>query len=158
MAAKLVPGSPAPDFELPTDEGETVRLRDFKGKKLVIFFYPRADTPGCTRESIAFSELKNAFAKAGTAVLGVSADEVEAQEAFKKKHRLKVPLGSDTTRKMLKDYGAWGERSLYGRKFMGIIRSTVLIDAKGRVAQVWPKVRVDGHAEAVLEAARALTV
>ncbi len=156
MAANLEPGAKAPSFKLPLDDGSTVGLATFKGKKLVIYFYPRADTPGCTRESIAFSNLKTAFAKANTEVLGVSADPVEAQGAFKKKHGLKLPLGSDPAHKMLTDYGAWGERSLYGRKFMGIIRSTVLIDARGRVARVWPKVKVEGHAEAVLEAARAL--
>jgi peroxiredoxin Q/BCP len=156
MAANLALGGKAPDFELPTDDGGTVRLRDFKGKKLVVYFYPRADTPGCTRESIAFYGLKAAFARASTALLGVSADPVEAQGKFKKKHALKLALGSDITHRMLKDYGAWGEKSLYGRKFMGIIRSTVLIDEEGRVARVWPKVRVEGHAEDVLEAARAL--
>jgi thioredoxin-dependent peroxiredoxin len=156
MPANLAPGKKAPDFELPSDGGGTVRLGDFKGQKLVVYFYPKADTPGCTKESIAFSKLKAAFAKANTVVLGVSADPVDAQDAFKKKHSLKVPLGSDENRKMLKDYDAWGEKSMYGRKFMGIIRSTVLIDDKGRVARVWPKVRVDGHAEEVLEAAREL--
>lgn len=156
MAANLAPGGKAPDFELPSDDGGTVRLADFKGKKLVVYFYPKADTPGCTTESIAFSKLKPSFSRADTAVLGVSADPVEAQGKFKAKHSLKLPLGSDTSHKMLKDYGVWGEKSLYGRKFMGIIRTTVLIDAKGRVARVWPKVKVDGHAEEVLEAARAL--
>jgi thioredoxin-dependent peroxiredoxin len=156
MAANLAPGGKAPDFELPSDDGGTVRLADFKGKKLVVYFYPRADTPGCTRESIAFSALKAAFARANTIVLGVSADAVDAQGKFKKKHSLKVSLGSDTSHKMLKDYGAWGEKSLYGRKFLGIIRSTVLIDEKGRIARVWPKVKVDGHADEVLAAARDL--
>jgi thioredoxin-dependent peroxiredoxin len=156
MAANLAPGGKAPDFELPSDNGGTVRLADFKGKKLVVYFYPRADTPGCTRESIAFSALKAAFARANSVVLGVSADAVDAQGKFKKKHSLKVSLGSDTSHKMLKDYGAWGEKSLYGRKFMGIIRSTVLIDEKGRIARVWPKVKVDGHADEVLAAARDL--
>jgi peroxiredoxin Q/BCP len=156
MPANLVPGKKAPDFELPSDDGGTVRLADFKGQKLVVYFYPKADTPGCTTESIAFSKLKAAFAKANTAVLGVSADPVAAQGKFKKKHSLKLSLGSDETKAMLKDYDAWGERSMYGRKFMGIIRSTVLIDEQGRVAQVWPKVRVDGHADEVLEAARAI--
>jgi peroxiredoxin Q/BCP len=156
MPANLAPGKKAPAFELPSDDGGTVSLDDFKGKKLVVYFYPKADTPGCTKESIAFSKLKTAFAKANTAVLGVSADPVDAQDAFKKKHCLKLPLGSDETRMMLKAYDAWGEKSLYGRKFMGTIRSTVLIDEEGKVARVWPKVRVDGHAEAVLEAAKEL--
>jgi len=156
MSAKLAPGIKAPDFELSIDDGTTASLKDFKGQKLVIYFYPKADTPGCTTESIAFSKLRAAFTKADTAVLGVSADEVAAQEKFKKKHKLKVPLASDPTRKMITDYAAWGEKSLYGRKFMGIIRSTVLIGRDGRVAQVWPKVKVDGHAEEVLAAAKVL--
>lgn len=156
MAANLAPGDKAPDFEVQSDDGGTVRLSDFQGQKLVVFFYPKADTPGCTKESIAFSKLKASFSRANTALLGVSADTVDAQGKFKKKHSLKVPLGADTNRKMLKDYDAWGEKSLYGRTFMGIIRSTVLIDDKGRVVRVWPKVRVDGHAEEVLAAARTL--
>lgn len=156
MAANLAPGGKAPDFEVLTDDGGTVRLSDFRGQKLVVFFYPKADTPGCTKESIAFSKLKASFSRANTALLGVSADPVEAQGKFRKKHSLKVPLGADTRREMLQDYHAWGEKSLYGRKFMGIIRSTVLIDEKGRIARVWPKVKVDGHAEEVLEATRAL--
>lgn len=158
MPAKIVPGARAPSFELPNDEGGTVSLADFKGRNLVIYFYPKADTPGCTKESIDFSAFKAAFAKANTAILGVSADPVEAQDAFKKKHRLKIPLASDTARKMIEAYGAWGERSMYGRRFMGIIRSTVLIGADGRIVQVWPKVKVEGHAEEVLAAAKAIEV
>jgi peroxiredoxin Q/BCP len=156
MPANLVPGKKAPDFELPADDGGAVRLGDFKGQKLVVYFYPKADTPGCTKESIAFSKLKAAFAKANTAVIGVSADPAVAQGKFKTKHGLKLTLGSDESKAMLKAYDAWGEKSLYGRKFMGVIRSTVLIDEAGKVARVWPKVRVEGHAEDVLEAARAL--
>jgi peroxiredoxin Q/BCP len=156
MAVELGEGDKAPAFKLPADDGSVLTLADFKGKNLVVFFYPKADTPGCTKESIAFSQLKTAFTKANTAVVGVSADSRAAQNAFKKKHSLKVPLISDETRKMIKDYGAWGERSMYGRKFMGIIRSTFLIGPDGRVARVWPKVKVDGHAEEVLEAAQSL--
>ena len=156
MTDELHEGAKAPAFKLPAESGDTITLADFKGKNLVIFFYPRADTPGCTKESIAFSKLKAAFTKANTAVVGVSADPVTAQDAFKKKHGLKVPLISDETRQMIKDYGAWGERSMYGRKFMGIIRTTVLIGADGRVVRIWPKVKVEGHAEEVLEAAQAL--
>ena len=115
-----------------------------------------APTPGCTIESKAFSSLSKAFAKAGTAVLGVSADPVKAQDAFKAKHRLAVPLASDEAHRMLEAYGVWGEKSMYGRKFMGIIRTTVLIDATGRIALIWPKVKVEGHAEEVLAAAKAL--
>jgi thioredoxin-dependent peroxiredoxin len=154
--APLKEGAKAPPFELPRDGGGSVSLADFKGRKLVLFFYPRADTPGCTRESIEFSKLRAAFSKAGTDVLGISADSVEAQDAFKKKHKLSVPLLSDERKEMLKAYGAWGKKSMYGKSFMGIIRSTVLIGPDGRIARIWPKVRVDGHAEQVLEAAKAL--
>ena len=152
----LAEGAKAPAFHLPRDGGDSVSLSDFAGRKLVVFFYPRADTPGCTREAIDFTRLKGDFAAAGTAVLGVSADAVKAQEAFRNKHQLAVPLISDEKHEMLAAYGAWGEKSLYGRTFMGIIRTTLLIDADGRVARVWRNVRVDGHAETVLEAARAL--
>jgi peroxiredoxin Q/BCP len=154
--AALKEGAKAPPFELPRDGGGSVSLADFKSRKLVLYFYPRADTPGCTRESIAFSKLRAAFSKAGTDVLGISADPVEAQDAFKKKHQLSVALLSDERREMLKAYGAWGKKSMYGKTFMGIIRTTVLIGPDGRVARIWPKVRVDGHAEEVLEAAKAL--
>jgi len=156
MSAKLAPGDKAPSFELPADDGGKVSLADFKGRKLVIYFYPRADTPGCTKESIDFSKHKSAFSRANTAVLGVSADPVKAQAKFRDKHDLKIPLGSDETAKMLKAYDAWGEKSLYGRKFLGVIRSTVLIGEDGRIAQIWPKVKVEGHAEEVLAAAKAL--
>ena len=152
----LAPGSNAPAFTLKRDGGGTVSLADLKGRKLVIYFYPKADTPGCTREAIDFSRLKKEFAKADTEVVGVSADPVEAQDRFKKKHGLSVSLGSDPEHKMLTAYEAWGKKSMYGRTFMGVIRMTYLIDAKGRIAQVWPKVRVDGHADEVLAAAKAL--
>jgi peroxiredoxin Q/BCP len=122
----------------------------------VIYFYPKADTPGCTREAIDFSRLQKQFAKAGTEVLGVSADPVEKQDKFKTKHKLTVALASDPTHDMLTAYGAWGKKSLYGRTFMGVIRKTVLIGADGRVARVWPKVSVDGHAAEVLAAAKEL--
>ena len=156
MARSLAEGAKAPGFHLPRDGGNSVSLSDFKGQKLVVFFYPRADTPGCTKEAIDFTRLRSEFATAGTAVLGVSADPVKAQEAFRNKHQLAVPLVSDEQHEMLEAYGAWGEKSLYGRKFMGIIRTTVLIGADGRVARIWRNVRVDGHADEVLEAARTL--
>jgi thioredoxin-dependent peroxiredoxin len=149
-------GSKAPDFSMPCDGGGTVSLADFAGRKLVIFFYPRADTPGCTRESIDFSRLKAEFRKAGTEVLGVSADPVKAQDAFKKKHDLSISLGSDPTHTMLEAYGAWGEKSMYGKKFLGILRTTLLISADGRITRIWPKVKVPGHADEVLAAAQAL--
>jgi peroxiredoxin Q/BCP len=152
----LVEGAKAPAFRLPRDGGETVSLADHAGKKLVLFFYPRADTPGCTREAIDFTRLKSAFAESGTAILGISADTIKAQESFRNKHRLSIPLISDEKHEMLEAYGAWGEKSMYGRTFLGILRTTVLIDAKGRIAKIWRHVRVDGHADEVLAAARAL--
>lgn len=156
MARDLLAGTRAPAFTLPRDGGATVSLKDFKGRKLVLYFYPKADTPGCTKEAIAFSALRGDFAAAGTDILGVSADPVAAQDKFKTKHKIKIALASDETKEMLEAYGAWGEKSMYGRKFMGVIRTTFLIDQTGRIAQVWPRVRVPGHAEEVLAAARAL--
>ena len=156
MDRELGPGGKAPAFTLPHDGGGKVSLKDFKGRNLVLYFYPKADTPGCTREAIAFSKLRAAFAKAGTDILGVSADPVPAQDKFKAKHRLSIPLASDETKAMLEAYGAWGEKSMYGRKFIGVIRKTFLIDGGGRIRQVWPKVKVEGHAEEVLETVRAL--
>ena len=126
------------------------------GQKLVLFFYPRADTPGCTREAIDFTRLKDAFAESGTAVLGISADTVKAQESFRNKHQLSIPLISDEKHEMLEAYGAWGEKSMYGRTFLGILRTTVLIGADGKIAKIWRNVRVDGHADEVLAAAQAI--
>ena len=156
MARELSVGDKAPAFKLVRDGGEEVALKDFMGSKLVLYFYPKADTPGCTKEAIAFSRLRGAFAKAGAEILGVSADPVAKQDKFKAKHSLSVALASDESTTMLAAYGAWGEKSLYGRKFLGVIRKTYLIDGKGRVARIWPKVKVDGHAEEVLAAAKAL--
>lgn len=155
MARDLAEGAKAPAFTLPRDGGTRVALKDFKGRNLVLYFYPKADTPGCTKEAIAFSGLKAAFAKAGTDILGVSADPVAAQDKFKTKHKLTIGLASDETKKMLEAYGAWGEKSMYGRKYMGVFRKTFLIDADGRIARIWPNVKVAGHAEEVLEAAKA---
>ena len=157
MGTALTIGTKAPTFRLSSDDGTTVSLADFKGRKLILYFYPRADTPGCTREAVDFSRLRPQFEKAGTDILGVSADPVQAQEAFKKKHKLKIPLLSDDTHKMLEAYGAWGKKSMYGKTFMGILRITYLIAPDGRIAQVWPKVKVDGHAAEVLAAAKALS-
>jgi len=154
MKREVVAGAKAPAFALPRDGGGKVSLKDFKGSNLVLYFYPKADTPGCTKEAIAFSRLRAEFAKADTAILGVSADPVRAQDKFKSKHKLAITLGSDETKKMLAAYGAWGEKSMYGRRYMGVIRKTFLIDAAGRIIRIWPKVRVPGHAEEVLSAAR----
>ena len=146
----------APAFHLPRDGGGNVSLADFAGRKLVLFFYPRADTPGCTREAIDFTRLSAEFADIGAAVLGISADAVKTQERFRDKHQLSVPLISDEKHEMLEAYGAWGEKSMYGKTFEGIIRTTVLIGDDGRIARIWRHVKVDGHADAVLAAARAL--
>jgi peroxiredoxin Q/BCP len=156
VATELVEGATARPFSLPRDGGGNVSLADYAGKKLVLFFYPRADTPGCTREAIDFTRLESAFADEGAAVLGISADTVKAQESFRNKHQLSVPLISDEQHEMLEAYGAWGEKSMYGRNFLGIIRTTVLIGADGRVAKIWRNVRVDGHADEVLAAVRAI--
>ena len=156
LGTELVEGSAAPTFSLPRDGGGNVALADYAGKKLVLFFYPRADTPGCTREAIDFTRLEDAFADEGAAVLGISADTVKAQESFRAKHQLSVPLISDEQHEVLEAYGAWGEKSMYGRNFMGIIRTTVLIGADGRIAKIWRNVRVDGHADEVLATVRAM--
>jgi len=152
----LAVGGKAPAFTLPRDGGGKVTLADFAGRKLVLYFYPRADTPGCTKEAIDFSRLKSAFAKAETDILGVSADPVPAQDKFKAKHKLAIALASDEQHPMLEAYGVWQEKSMYGRKFMGIARMTFLIGPDQRIAQIWPKVSVAGHAEDVLAAAKAL--
>lgn len=150
------PGAKAPDFTLSRDGGGTVSLKDFKGRKLVLYFYPKASTPGCTKEAIAFSGLKAAFATADTDILGVSADPVAAQDKFRAKYDLSIPLGSDPEKAMLEAYGVWVEKNMYGRVSMGIQRATLLIGRDGKVARTWPKVKVDGHAEEVLKAAQEL--
>ena len=156
MSAQLAIGDTAPAFTLPRNGGGSVSLEDFRGRPLVLYFYPRADTTGCTREALDFSEHGTRFEKAGAAVLGVSADPVKKLDAFKRKHGLSVTLASDESLSMLNAYGVWVEKSMYGRKFMGIARVTYLIGPDGRVAAVWPKVKVDGHAEDVLAAVKAL--
>jgi thioredoxin-dependent peroxiredoxin len=156
MAHELVAGAKAPAFTLDRDGGGKVSLKDFKGRNLVLYFYPKADTPGCTKEAVSFSRLRAEFGKSDTAILGVSADPVSAQDKFKSKHKLAIALGSDETKRMLTAYGAWGEKSMYGRKYMGVMRKTFLIDAAGRIVRIWPKVRVPGHAEEVLASARDL--
>jgi peroxiredoxin Q/BCP len=153
--AALTEGAKAPAFQLPRDGGTSVSLADYAGQKLVIFFYPRADTPGCTKEAIDFTRLSGAFADSKIGVLGVSADPLKAQESFRDKHQLLVPLASDQTHEMLEAYGVWGEKSMYGKTFLGILRTTVLVDAKGKVAKIWRNVKVDGHADEVLAAAQA---
>lgn len=152
--AGLTEGKKAPGFKLPRDGGATVSLKDFAGRKLVIFFYPRASTPGCTKEAMDFTRLKGEFEAAGTAILGVSADPQKAQEKFRDKYQLGIPLLADTEQAMLSAYGAWGEKKLYGKVYEGVIRSTVLIGADGKVLKTWTNVKVEGHADAVLAEAR----
>lgn len=153
---KLAQGDKAPDFTLARDGGGTLRLSDLRGKAVVLFFYPRDDTSGCTAEAIAFSGLKDAFADEGAVIVGLSADSQESHDKFKAKHNLTVDLVADEEKQALEAYGVWTEKSMYGRKFMGIVRTTFLIDPSGRIAKVWPKVKVPGHADAVLEAVKAL--
>ncbi len=152
----LSEGQAAPAFDLPQAGGGRVSLSDFAGGKVVLFFYPRANTPGCTREAVDFTRLADDFRACGTTVIGLSADPIKAQDSFRNKHHLTTPLASDEQASALKAYGAWGEKSMYGKTFLGVLRTTVLIDAKGRIARVWRGVKVDGHADEVLAASRAL--
>ena len=149
-------GANAPEFTLPRDGGETVSLADFAGKPVVLFFYPKASTPGCTTEARDFTAMLGDFEAAGAAVLGVSKDTVKKQENFVSKQELGMPLLSDAEGDMCERYGVWGEKKMYGKTFMGITRTTYLIGPDGTVAQVWPKVKVAGHAEEVLAAVHAL--
>ncbi|KKX33829.1 peroxiredoxin [Rhizobium sp. LC145] len=152
----LAIGDVAPDFSLPRDGGGTVSLSDFRGRPVVLYFYPKDDTTACTAESIAFTTLLPEFEAAGAAVIGISPDSVARHDKFAKKHGLSVVLGSDEETAVANLYGVWKEKSMYGRTFMGIVRTTFLIGADGRIAKIWPKVKVAGHAEEVLAAAKAL--
>jgi peroxiredoxin Q/BCP len=152
--ADVTEGAPAPEFELDTADGP-VRLSDFAGKTLVLYFYPKDDTTGCTREAQDFTALAADFAKAGAAVVGVSKDSVKSHQKFATKYGLGVILGSDPEGAMIERYGSWVEKTLYGRNYMGIDRSTFLI-AHGKIVRIWRKVRVPNHAQQVLEAAQAL--
>jgi peroxiredoxin Q/BCP len=156
MTASPTEGAKAPDFSLPVDGGGSISLSGLKGRIVAIYFYPKADTPGCTKESMDFSRLKPEFERANTTVIGVSADAIAAQDKFKAKHALTVPLASDPDRAMIERYGVWGEKQMYGKKFMGIERATFLVDAKGVIRKIWHNVKVEGHAEEVLAAAKAL--
>ena len=152
----LSPNDPAPDFDLPADGGGRVSLADFKGKALVLYFYPKDDTTGCTNEAKGFSEAAADFAKAGAAVVGVSKDSVKSHDKFKTKYGLDLSLGSDETGATTEAYGVWVEKSMYGRNYMGIERATFLIDGEGRVRRVWRKVKVPGHIAEVLAAVQSL--
>jgi len=150
------PGDTAPDFDLPAAGGGRVRLADLRGKAVVLYFYPRDDTPGCTRESQGFSEAAAEFAAAGAVVVGVSRDSVASHDKFKAKYGLALDLGSDADGAVIDAYGAWVEKSMYGKTYMGIDRSTFLIDGAGQLVEAWRKVKVPGHVGAVLKAVRAL--
>ena len=149
-------GDKAPDFDLPADGGGRVRLRDFRGKKLVVYFYPADDTSGCTLEAIDFTKAAKAFADADTAVVGISPDDQASHDRFKAKYDLAVQLAADPDKTAINAYGVWAEKSMYGRKYMGVERATFLIGPDGRIAREWRKVRVKGHVDEVLEAAHAL--
>lgn len=152
----LTAGEKAPDFSLPRNGGGTVSLSDFAGKPVVLYFYPKDDTSGCTTEAIDFSGLSAEFEKLGATVIGVSPDSVKSHDKFAAKHSLSVVLAADEEHTALEAYGVWKEKSMYGKTYMGVERSTFLIDGSGKVAEVWHKVKVPGHAEAVLKAAQAL--
>jgi peroxiredoxin Q/BCP len=154
--AMIKEGKTAPDFTLPSSTGGEVTLSDLRGKAVVLYFYPRDNTPGCTREACAFRDALGRIKRRGAVVLGVSPDSLSAHEKFKTQHGLNFPLLSDTEKEVAKKYGAFGEKVMYGRKVKGMIRSTFVIDADGIVRKVFPRVKVDGHDEQVLEALKAL--
>lgn len=154
--AELTPGDAAPLFSLPADDGGTVRLTELRGKIVVLFFYPQDNTETCTAEAIDFSRHRDAFTEAGAVVIGISPDSLKKHANFRKKHGLTTPLASDEAREAIEAYGVWAEKTMFGRKYMGVIRSTFLIDREGKIARIWRKVRVPGHAEEVLESAKSL--
>ncbi|MCZ4092779.1 peroxiredoxin [Sinorhizobium psoraleae] len=154
--ARLGPGDVAPDFELPRDGGGSISLSSLRGKPVVLFFYPKDDTKACTEEAISFSGLADEFAAAGVALIGLSPDSVKQHDRFAKKHNLTVTLAADEEKNVVNAYGVWVEKSLYGRKYMGVERTTFLINPDGTINQVWEKVRVAGHASEVLTAVKAL--
>ncbi|PSH66313.1 thioredoxin-dependent thiol peroxidase [Phyllobacterium sophorae] len=149
-------GSKAPDFTLPRDGGGTITLSGLRGNPVILYFYPKDDTSGCTQEAIEFSGLKPQFEKLGAKVIGMSPDPVKKHDKFKTKHDLKVELVADEDKAIIESYGLWVEKSMYGRKYMGVERTTFLIDSDGKIAKVWNKVKVPGHAAEVLEATRTL--
>ncbi|MBV9331125.1 MAG: peroxiredoxin [Alphaproteobacteria bacterium] len=152
----LGPGDKAPNFKLATDSGGSVSLSALKGHPFVLYFYPKDDTSGCTKEAIGFSESARKFEKLGIPVIGVSKDSTDSHDRFKAKHKLKLTLAADPETETAKSWGVWMEKSMYGRKYMGMDRSTFLVDGKGVIREVWRKVKVPGHVEAVLQAAKAL--
>jgi thioredoxin-dependent peroxiredoxin len=154
--ARLETGAKAPVFTLPDADGSKVSLKDFAGRKVVVYFYPADDTPGCTKEACQFNDNLRAFDRADVAVVGISPDGAEKHTKFATKFKLKFPLLSDPAHAVMEKYGAWGDKTLYGKKSVGVIRSTFLIDERGKVARAWYSVKADGHAAKVLEAAAAL--
>ena len=154
--SELAVGGAAPDFDLDGDGGSRICLSGLRGSPVVVYFYPKDDTPGCTKEAIAFSGLEAEFAAIDTKIIGISPDTAAKHDKFKAKHDLTVSLASDPEKETCEAYGVWVEKSMYGKKYMGVERSTFLVDADGKLAQIWRKVKVPGHAEAVLEAARNL--
>lgn len=153
---ELSVGAQAPDIHLPRDGGTMTGLQDFAGKPVVVYFYPKDDTPGCTKEAIGFTEAVDAFAAAGAVILGISKDSVKKHDKFIAKHDLKIALLSDEEGDVCERYGTWVEKSMYGKTYMGIERATFLIGPDGKIAQIWRKVKVPGHVEAVLDAVRSL--
>lgn len=149
-------GMQAPGFDLPGDGGRTVSLAEHAGKKVIVYFYPKDDTPGCTKEAVGFSEKLGAFESAGATIIGISKDPIKKHDKFVAKHDLKVALASDEESDVCERYGVWVEKSMYGKTYMGIERATFLIDGEGVLRQVWRKVKVPGHVDAVLEAVEAL--
>jgi thioredoxin-dependent peroxiredoxin len=156
MSDWIEAGQPAPDFTLATDGGKKLKLSSLKGSPVVLYFYPKDDTPGCTKEACSFRDRSKELQKLGATVLGISADTVESHVDFRDKFKLNFPLLADVDHQVAEKYGAWREKNMYGKKFMGIQRSTFLIDGKGRVAKVWKAVKVDGHDEQVIAALQEL--
>jgi peroxiredoxin Q/BCP len=152
----LAIGDAAPDFDLEADGDSRFTLSDLKGKPVVVYFYPKDNTPGCTKEAIAFTDNIDAFKDLGATIVGISPDSARKHDNFIAKHNLAVRLGADTDNATAEEYGVWVEKSMYGKKYMGVERATFLVDADGKIAQIWRKVKVPGHAEAVLEAVKAL--
>jgi len=154
--SELAIGMEAPDFDLAGDGGERIALSGLRGKPVVVYFYPKDDTPGCTKEAIAFSGLQDEFSALGATIVGISPDTAEKHDKFKAKHDLTVRLGADTETATAQAYGVWVEKNMYGKKYMGVERSTFLVDGNGKIAQIWRKVKVPGHADAVLAAIKGL--
>lgn len=156
MTTELNEGTSAPNFSLPTNGGETIELGQLNGQNVVVYFYPKDNTPGCTTEALDFTSLKDDFAAANTVIIGISADSVRKHDNFVAKHDLGITLASDEDTKVCEAYGVWVEKKMYGKTFMGIERATFLVGSDGKLAKIWRKVKVKGHAEEVLQAAKAL--